>query len=282
MTGTPAVPHHPFSVALDVFEGPLDLLLALVQAAKLEITEVALVQVTGQYLARLRSDAPIDHRDLADFVAIGARLIELKSRALLPTPPRDPPEEPEPDPESLVELLRRYQQFKQAAELLRDREDEALRGYPRLAPGPNVPPLPGLSHVTLERLATIVGRALARAEPPPEPGRYARAHFTVREKMDELRRLLRLGGRLSFVRLVDACRSRDEIISTFFAVLELTKACQLAPCQYEPFGDILLEPTPPDGAGARLTADPADRRDSADERQSAARSALEAELAGVE
>ncbi|HZQ37542.1 MAG TPA: segregation/condensation protein A, partial [Dehalococcoidia bacterium] len=132
MTDTPVMPHHPFSVALDVFEGPLDLLLSLVQAAKLEITEVALVQVTGQYLARLRSGEQIDHRDLADFVAIGARLIELKSRALLPSPPRDPPDEPEPNPDSLVELLRRYQQFKQAAALLREREEEALRGFPRL------------------------------------------------------------------------------------------------------------------------------------------------------
>lgn len=233
MTGSPLLSRHPFSVALDVFEGPLDLLLSLVQAEKLEITEVALVEVTGQYLARLRSGEQIEHRDLADFVAIGARLIELKSRALLPSPQREPPEEPEPDPDSLVALLRRYQQFKQAAALLREREEEALRGFPRLAPPPEVPPLPGLSHVTLERLAAIVERALARAAPAPEPGRYDRPRITVREKMAEIVHLLRLGGRLSFARLVSGCRSRDEVVAAFFAVLELTRAQRLVPCQHD-------------------------------------------------
>mgnify|MGYP001367935258 CR=1 FL=1 len=252
MTGLLALQHHPFSVTLDVFEGPLDLLLSLVLAATLEITEISLVQVTGQYLAHVRQTEAIDHRDLAEFVAIGARLIELKSRALLPSPP--PPEtqeEDEPDPESLVELLRRYQQFKQAAALLREREEETLRAFPRLAPPPDVPSLPGLSHTTLERLAAIVGNALARAEPPPEPERYPLPRFTVRQKMEEIALLLRLGGRLSVERVVGACRSRDEVIVVFFAVLEMAKSGLLAPVQPEPFGDILLLPCLPadDGAG---------------------------------
>ncbi len=281
MTGAPVVPHHPFSVALDVFEGPLDLLLSLVQAAKLEITEVALVEVTGQYLARLRSGEQLDHRDLADFVAIGARLIELKSRALLPAAPRDPPEEPEPDPDSLVELLRRYQQFKQAAALLREREEEALRAFPRLAPPPDVPPLPGLSQVTLDRLAAIVGRALAKAAPPADPGRYPRARFTVREKMAEIAGLLRLGGPIDFARLVERCRSRDEIIATFFAVLELTKAQQIVPCQPEPFGEILLEAVKPSHAGASADEDRGEA-ETPGEAGTGSPPALEAELAGVE
>ncbi len=281
MIGAPVVPHHPFSVALDVFEGPLDLLLALVQAAKLEITEVALVEVTSQYLARLRSGEQIDHRDLADFVAIGARLIELKSRALLPAAPRDPPEEPEPDRESLVELLRRYQQFKQAAALLREREEEALRAFPRLAPAPDVPPLPGLSQVTLDRLAAIVGRALAKAAPPVAPGRYTRARFTVREKMAEIAGLLRLGGQIDFARLIERCRSRDEVIATFFAVLELTKAQRVVPCQPEPFGDILLEAARP-GYADDSRSEAVAQAESGAQLAPALEADLEAELAGVE
>lgn len=284
MTGSPLLSRHPFSVALDVFEGPLDLLLSLVQAEKLEITEVALVEVTGQYLARLRSGEQIEHRDLADFVAIGARLIELKSRALLPSPQREPPEEPEPDPDSLVALLRRYQQFKQAAALLREREEEALRGFPRLAPPPEVPPLPGLSHVTLERLAAIVERALARAAPAPEPGRYDRPRITVREKMAEIVHLLRLGGRLSFARLVSGCRSRDEVVAAFFAVLELTRAQRLVPCQHDPFGEILLEAHQPDRTAANSAREPEADGRLLDETMAARamRYELEPELAGVE
>ncbi|HLZ72648.1 MAG TPA: ScpA family protein [Dehalococcoidia bacterium] len=279
MTGAPVLWHHPFSVTLDVFEGPLDLLLSLVHAARLEITDVSLVTITSQYLAYMRELQQVDHRDLADFVAIGARLIELKSRALLPSPPPlEPSEDAEPDAESLAELLRRYQQFKQAAAVLREREAELVRAFPRLAPLPDVPPLPGLSQVTLERMAAIVGRALARAEPPPGPGRYARPQFSLRQKMHEIAAMLRIGGRLRFARLVDECRSRDEIIVLFFAVLEMVKARVLVPVQPELFGEILLVSAPPEHSTATNGADTlaASTAVAANERGS------ETELAGVE
>jgi chromatin segregation and condensation protein Rec8/ScpA/Scc1 (kleisin family) len=121
--------------------------------------------------------------------------------------------------------------------------------------------------VTLERLAAIVGKALARAELPPEPELYPRPRISVRQKMDEIALLLRLGGRLSFERVVSTCRSRDEIVVVFFAVLELTKAELLVPVQPEPFGAIVLMP------GARDGQAPDSRHDGAP---------LESQLAGVE
>jgi len=242
VTGIPSLQPHPFTVSLGVFEGPLDLLLHLVQAQKLAITTVSLVQVTGQYLRFMRAGAGIDHRALADFVAIGARLIELKSRALLPRPPAPPEAEDEADADDLVALLRRYQQFKDAAAALREREEGGLRAFPRLAPPPDVPALPGLSHVTLDGLAAIMQRALARTQPAPEPEPLRRPAVTVLQKMDEIVLLLRLAGRLNFARVIDCCRTRDETIAAFFAVLELMKAGRLVAAQTAAFGEITLLP----------------------------------------
>src|SRR3989304_337605 len=101
-----------FQLQLPVFEGPLDLLLYLIEREELDITAVSLVQVTDQYLSYLRSGEQIDATALAEFIAIGARLLYLKSRALLPKPP--PAEEPlEGLAEDLVQRLREYRRFKE-------------------------------------------------------------------------------------------------------------------------------------------------------------------------
>lgn len=235
----PSLQHHPCTVSLAAFEGPLDLLLHLVEQAKLDITAISLVQVTGQYLAYMRAEDSIDHRALADFVAIGARLIELKSRALLPLPP--PAAEPEDEPpDDLVELLLEYRRFKQVAALLREREETGLRAFARLAPSPDVPPLPGLSHVTLDRLAAVVRRALAQQPPPPEPAPLSRPRFSVRQKMTAIEVLLRSEGAFEFAVLAQRCCSREEIITCFLAVLELIKQQRLVATQNGAFGPILL------------------------------------------
>ena len=109
-----------FQLRLPVFEGPLDLLLYLIEREELDITAVSLVQVTGQYLSHLRSGEQIDADALAEFIVIGARLIYLKSRALLPQPQAD--EEVEELGEDLVQRLREYRRFKEAAGHLKELE----------------------------------------------------------------------------------------------------------------------------------------------------------------
>lgn len=259
----PSLEPHPCSVSLSGFEGPLDLLLHLVEQAKLDITTISLVQVTGQYLSHMRAEDRIDHRALADFVAIGARLIELKSRALLPLPPAPPADDEEIEADDLVEMLREYQRFKQLASLLREREEAGVKAYPRLAPPPDVPPLPGLSHVTLDRLLAIVQKTLARTVPVPEPEPLKRSTFTVRQKMAEIQLLLRMPGSVGFCTVIERCCSREELFTAFFAVLELIKRGALVACQETPFGEILLT-----GIG--------------DENGNERNEELEPELAGVE
>jgi segregation and condensation protein A len=224
------------------FSGPLDLLLHLCERQKLDVTAVSLVAVTGQYLALLRAAEQIDHWALADFVAIGARLLELKSRALLPSPPQPVEEEAEPDPDDLVEMLRRYQQFKELAAYLRAREEEDAHAFTRTAPPPDVPPLPGLDGATPERLLAVLRRVLARTAPPPEPETYRRPRLTVAQKAAEILFELRISGAVLFSRVLERCRTREEIITSFFAVLDLVRAGRLDAQQDDRFAEIRLTP----------------------------------------
>ena len=228
-----------FQLRLPVFEGPLDLLLYLIEREELDITAVSLVQVTDQYLSYLRSGEQVDATALAEFIAVGARLLYLKSCALLPRP--GAVEEPEEElGEDLVRRLREYQRFKQAAGHLRTIEEQGLRAYPRLAPPTDVPLPTGLDGVTLDLLLGVFQEVLAR-QPEEEPeGVVQRQEVTVEQKVAELSESLRRRKRLSFRKFISACRSRVEVIVAFLAVLELVKGLRLRAEQDTLFADISL------------------------------------------
>lgn len=243
----------PYRVQLPpLFEGPLDLLLYLVERQQLEITAISLAQVAEQYLAYLHllldlertQGRALDPVPLADFVAMAARLLWIKSRALLPRPePVPASEEEEEDPaEALARQLREYKMFKEAATKLAAR-GEAMRSYARLAPPPDLPPrLEGLD-VTLQDLVGALERALAEKgslpmmSAPLEPLRV-----TVAEKMELIRQLLAAGKAVCFRDLLDCAASRVEVIVSFLAVLELLKRKAVLVRQEELFGEITILP----------------------------------------
>lgn len=234
-----------FQLQLTVFEGPLDLLLHLIDEQELDITAVSLVQVTGQYLTYLRSGDQIDATALAEFIATGARLLYLKSRALLPQPVAD--EEPEEDlGEDLVRRLREYRRFKEAAAMLQGIEETGLRTYPRLAPPTDLPLPTGLSDMTLDLMAQIFRDVLQR-KPEEEPqGTVERREVTVEEKVELLTEQIQGRRKVSFRAFISKCRSRVEVIVSFMAVLELIKELKLSVEQDVAFGDItLVGITPP-------------------------------------
>ncbi len=234
-----------FQLQLTVFEGPLDLLLHLIEQQELDITAVSLVQVTGQYLTYLRSGEQIDATALAEFIAIGARLLYLKSRALLPQPVVD--EEPEEDlGDDLVQRLREYRRYKEAAAMLQGIEETGLRTYPRLAPPTDLPLPTGLSDVTLDLMAQIFRDVLER-KPEEEPqGVVERLEVTVEEKVELLTEQTQGRRTVSFREFISKCRSRVEVIVSFMAVLELIKELKLSVEQDVAFGDIsLVGITPP-------------------------------------
>jgi len=241
----PAAPSAPdvFEIKLPLFEGPLDLLLHLLEKEELDITAVSLVQVTDQYLSHLHSLETINMDALADFIAVGAKLLLLKSRALLPRELGVAAEDEEEDVgEELARLLIEYQRFKEAASGLREREDRGLRSYPRLVPPPEVPLSLGLDRVTLRKLTRIFRDALGRFPPEEEGNTIHRQEVSIQEKVEEILAALARRGHLSFRRLVSACRSRLEVVVAFLAVLELVKAQRVVAEQERLFGDIRLVP----------------------------------------
>ena len=241
-----AEPATAFQLQLPVFEGPLDLLLYLIEREELDITAVSLVQVTDQYLSYLRSGEQVDATALAEFIASGARLLLLKSRALLPQPSTDD-EDVEELGEDLVQRLREYRRFKEAAGMLQDIEAEGLRTYPREAAPPELPLPTGLDGVTLDLLAEIVREVLER-QPDEEPEVVVeREEVTVEEKVAELTQALQRKSKVSFRSFISSCRSRLEVIVAFIAVLELIKGLRLEAAQDAPFGDIRLVALAPPG-----------------------------------
>ena len=244
--GAPDVPADAdapeFALRLPAFEGPLDLLLHLIERRELHVTAVSLLEVTEQYLAHLRAGDRIDVARLAEFIAIGARLLLLKSRALLPRPPEEEDGAEEEDAEALVAALREYKRYRDIAGELRSRGD-AGRSYRREAPPPERPPGSGLDGVEVEALAAVFRGVLERfaaeqaSQAPPVP----RERVRLRERIELLVARLEEERRLSFRRLLEGSRSRLQVVVDFLAVLELIKAGFVEATQSVPFGDIELE-----------------------------------------
>jgi segregation and condensation protein A len=228
----------PYQLTLPGFEGPLDLLLQVIERKGLEIAEISLVLLVEQCLAQLRGgEGPVDAAGLADFVAIGARLLLLKSRSLLPRPL--PPEAPEPDADDLAATLREYRRYREGATVLRFRLVDGERYFPRLAPPPIIELKPSPQSVAPERLALLLHEALVRAVPEPPAGLPPQL-VTVREKTEELLAAVHASARVSFLDLVARCASRLEVAVCFIALLHLLRDGAIDAVQPEPFGDILL------------------------------------------
>jgi segregation and condensation protein A len=235
-----------YQLSLPIFEGPLDLLLHLIEREELDITNIALVTVADQYMAYLHSGEQINLDQLAEFIVIGARLLLLKSRALLPRPQGADgvADEYEDESDDLARQLIEYKLFKEAAGRLRAIETAGMHSYPRIAPPPELPPPTGLDGVTLDLLQQLVMEALTRQPEEAEPVQVIHTNkFSVREKVALIAGLLASAGQVSFRALVMECHSRMEIIVSFMAVLELIKSRVLDAVQDTAFADILLVPS---------------------------------------
>ncbi|MBI4300267.1 MAG: segregation/condensation protein A [Chloroflexi bacterium] len=225
---------------LSVFEGPLEVLLQLIERQELDITAISLAAVTEQYLDYITGLGGLDPDRLADFLVMAARLILLKSRRLLPAPPaREEPEEE--SGEELAQLLAEYKRFKAAAQELRDLEGQGRRLYGRLAPVSYLPSPPPLEGVTLDALMSSLKRALTRSARLPEAP-LERQAFSITDKVEEIRQGLARSESLAFGLLLAACRSRVEMIVSFLALLELLRRAEVQVRQEEAFGEIYIEP----------------------------------------
>ncbi len=250
-TSLPIIPNKfgaSYPVRLAVFEGPLDLLLHLIEREELDISEISLVAVTDQYLRALEEMEEIQAGALADFLVVAARLIFIKSRSLLPKPRSEDDEEEEDPGQALIRQLLEYRQFKAVAAGLRQRQEAGLRVFVRLAPPPSLERKLDLSGVGPDALHRAVQRALQRIPSDPPLPKVHAYPITVAEQIQTIRRFVRqLRTRpdpqpVRFSQLLSRSRTRMEIVVTFLAVLELIKQRELEAWQDEIFGDILLRP----------------------------------------
>lgn len=234
---------HGYQVSTPVYEGPLDLLLQLIERSELDITRLALAQVTDQYLIHLKEIQNRAPEEVSAFIVIATRLLQIKSEALLPRPlVREPGEE---DPgEALAQQLIAYKRYRQIADLLGQRDARGLRAHLRLAQPTKVDGKLDLAGLGLSDLIDSAYQVFMRANSaPPLSTLVAPPRITIREKILHIAYALREKGRTTFQSLFNEKRTRLEIVVTFLAMLELVKRNYILTRQATLFGEISIEPT---------------------------------------
>jgi segregation and condensation protein A len=219
----------------------LDLLLQLIERAELDITKLALSQITDQYLLYLNNIIDKSSQNVSEFIVIASKLIQIKSEALLPRPPiRDSSEE---DPgESLARQLREYKRFKEISSILSDRQDTDLRSYSRLAPSPNIEPGFDIEGITLQSLVDAALAVFSRAKESQSLGTIVSApRITIREKISQISDFLFKNNKGTFRQLFVSKPMRIDLVVTFLAMLELVKLHLIFAKQNSLFDDIEFE-----------------------------------------
>ncbi|MGI8587875.1 MAG: segregation and condensation protein A [Chloroflexia bacterium] len=244
-------PREAYAVRLPDFEGPLDVLLRLIERQELEISKVSLALVADGFLAYVEALPAPEPGVLAAFMVVAAKLLLIKSQSLLPSPPvpAAPQDDEEDVGDELVRRLAEYRAVQQAARDLRQRDASGLHSYARstkiFARRPLArPPTLGLDGVALAKLTAMVNRRLQLQMPLDEPPEIIPHEVTLAEKVAELESKLAAagaGGSVALWSLLLACGSRAEVVVTFMAVLELLRRRLATAEQETAFGEIVLK-----------------------------------------
>lgn len=251
-SGDASPPPGIYQVRLPLFEGPLDLLLHLIQKNELDITAISLALVADQFIDHLQTLGQVPADIIADFLVVASKLLLIKSRLLLPRPPVAEDDEEEDPAELLARRLREYKKFKQAAGFLKLAEAEGRRCYVRVAPPPPMETRIDWEALSLDDLIAALQRVLEQEEDLPPVGAVVSPRkVTVREKIDWIEQLLHHGSQVPFQRVVGSAGGRIDVVVSLWAVLELIKRGRLRAYQSELFAEIYLEPAQPAAAPAR-------------------------------
>jgi len=234
-----------YKVRLEIFEGPLDLLLYLIKREELDIYDISLERITQQYLEYLQAFKELNIDVAGEFVVMAANLIYLKSRSLLPADQQPPEEEvDEDDPRwDLIRQLIAYKKFKEAAEHLQTRELEQQRIFARVGDGiaPEVAPL-HLGEVGIFQLINAFQNVLKRLDAQDDLREMFGENFTVSDKIDRILQSLAGGVSVRFSELFAHMAARVEIVVTFLALLELIRLKQVRAIQSDEFDEIEIAP----------------------------------------
>ncbi len=240
-------------VKLQVFEGPLDLLLHLLEKNKVSIYDIPIVEITNQYLDYIRQLQKEDLNLASEFMVMAATLLAIKSKMLLPA--EETEEEDAEDPRAeLVQQLIEYKMYKCMAFELRDRQMDAERIFYKdptipdevLAYQPPVDTKELVSDLTLNQLNDIFKSVLKRQKDKIDPirskfGEIKKEEVSMEEKMVSVTKYATENKKFSFRQLLEKQSSKMEVIVTFLAILELMKSGQILISQEHTFDDIFIE-----------------------------------------
>jgi segregation and condensation protein A len=235
-----------YRVNTPIYEGPLDLLLQLIERSELDITTLALAQVTDQYLVHMRAMQEQNVAEVSGFLVIAARLVQIKSAALLPRPSLQVTEEEEEDPgEALARQLITYKRFKELSGVLSRREDEGLRTYLRVAPPAiKIEARLDLSSLTMKDLVQAAREIFFSKPDLPALSRVvSMPRVTIREKIHMIVSSLRDFRITTFHSFLKQRNDRLEVVVTFLAMLELIKRHVVNASQLDLFGEIEVQAT---------------------------------------
>ena len=241
-------------IKLQVFEGPLDLLLHLIDKNKINIYDIPIVSITEQYLEYLRSMQELNMDIMSEFLVMAATLIQIKAKMLLPKEEKKEEEE-EGDPrEELVKRLLEYKMYQYAAEELKELQVDASR---TLYKQPTIPKevlayeepvdlTELLDGLTLTKLHEIFQSVMKRQKDKIDPirsnfGKIEKEEISVEEKMESIREQIKGLKKIRFRALLEIQASKTQIVVTFLAILELMKLGALVVNQEHLFGDIILD-----------------------------------------
>lgn len=246
-------------VKLPIFEGPLDLLLHLIESNKIDIYDIPIVTITDQYMEYIRAMETRDLNVMSEFLVMAATLLEIKAKMLLPVEVNEEGEEIDPRAE-LVERLLEYKMYKYMAYELKDRQMLAGKALYKEASIPEevasyIEPVDLeelVGDLTLQKLHEVFRSILQKQENKIDPvrskfGAIEKEEVSLEDRMSYVEEVLIRKRRLSFRSLLEgeAKKSKMHVIVTFLAVLELMKIGKLEVLQEETFGEILMEAREP-------------------------------------
>ena len=242
-------------VKLEVFEGPLDLLLHLIDKNKIDIYDIPIVEITNQYMEYIRNMQREDLNVMSEFLVMAATLLDIKCRMLLPKEVNEEGEEEDPRQE-LVEQLLQYKMYKYIAYELKDRE---LDSDMILYKGPTIPEEvteyvePAdldklLGDLTLQKLSAIFQEVMKRQTDKIDPvrskfGKIEKEEVTLTDKFTYIHSYMKDHKRFSFRQLLEQQHTKMHIVVTFLAILEMMKLGEIHVEQEVTCGDIMIERT---------------------------------------
>ena len=239
-------------VKLEVFEGPLDLLLHLIDKNKIDIYDIPIVEITNQYMEYIRAMQEKDLNVMSEFLLMAATLLDIKCKMLLPVEANEEGEEEDPRQE-LVEKLLQYKMYKYMSYELKDRQLDGERLYFKDATIPDevkeyqepVDLDELLSGITLKKLQDIFQDVMKKQYNKIDPvrsvfGKIEKEEVTVEEKMDYLNEYIKTHKQFKFRDLLQKQSSKIQLVVTFLAVLELMKTGAVYVEQENTFDDIII------------------------------------------